>query len=95
VSTPDTICTAFQKMGVWPFNPSVVTQDMMALSLKTSSIGHLPLPQSSPMQAVLRAVREHQLKEALLVQTSPTRAISTVIHQFHEDQVNPTSNEPL
>jgi hypothetical protein len=81
-------------MGVWPFNPSVVTQDMMALSLETSSVGHLPLPQSSPVQAVLRVVCEHQLEEASLVQTSPTRAISTVIHQFHEDQVNPTLNEP-
>jgi hypothetical protein len=94
VLTPDTIHAAFRKMGVWPFNPSVVTQDMMAPSLETSSIGHLPLPQSSPVQAVLHAVREHQLEEASLVQTSPTRAISTVIRQFHEDQVSPTSNEP-
>lgn len=92
--TPDTIRAAFRTTGVWPFNPSVVTQDMMAPSLEISSVGHLPLPQLSPMQAVLHAVPEHQLEEAPLVQTSPARATSTVIRQFHEDQVNPASNEP-
>ncbi|KIK76119.1 hypothetical protein PAXRUDRAFT_57779, partial [Paxillus rubicundulus Ve08.2h10] len=49
--TPGNICAAFQKTGVWPFNPDAVTKEMMAPSLETSSIGRLPLPQASPIRA--------------------------------------------
>ncbi|KAF9220862.1 hypothetical protein BS17DRAFT_797578 [Gyrodon lividus] len=33
--TPEIICTAFRVTGVWPFNPEVVTVDMMAPSVKS------------------------------------------------------------
>lgn len=52
VLTPELIRTAFKKTGVWPFNPNLVTKEMMAPSLATSSRGCLPLPQSSPVRAV-------------------------------------------
>lgn len=41
--TPETIRAAFRKTGIWPFNPDVVTEDIMAPSLVTSSVGHLPI----------------------------------------------------
>jgi hypothetical protein len=61
--TPETIRATFRKTGVWPFNPDVVTKDMMAPSLVTSSVGHLPI-----------------------LQPSPVKALTTIIHQYHEDQ---------
>ncbi|KIJ09217.1 hypothetical protein PAXINDRAFT_50150, partial [Paxillus involutus ATCC 200175] len=48
---PDNIRAAFKKTGAWPFNPEVVTKDMMAPSLKTSAIAQLLLPQASPVRA--------------------------------------------
>ncbi|KIJ12681.1 hypothetical protein PAXINDRAFT_55385, partial [Paxillus involutus ATCC 200175] len=48
---PDNIHAAFKKTGAWPFNPEVVTKDMMAPSLKTSAIAQLLLPQASPVRA--------------------------------------------
>lgn len=39
--TPETIHASFIKTGVWPFNPNIVTKDMMAPSLVISSVGHL------------------------------------------------------
>ena len=52
VLTPELVRTAFKKTGVWPFDASLVTKEMMALSLETSSWDHLPLPQPSPVHAL-------------------------------------------
>ncbi|KIK74541.1 hypothetical protein PAXRUDRAFT_40352, partial [Paxillus rubicundulus Ve08.2h10] len=57
--TPENIHAAFCKTGVWPFNPNVVTAEMMAPSLETSSSGHLPLPQPSPVWAVMGVIRQY------------------------------------
>ncbi|KAG8215288.1 hypothetical protein J3R82DRAFT_8849, partial [Butyriboletus roseoflavus] len=51
--TPETIHTAFQVTGVWPFNPEVIASDKMAPSLKMSVVRHLPITQSSPIQALV------------------------------------------
>lgn len=40
--TPDLIRMAFRKTGVWPFNPTVISEQMMAPSKETSYQGHLP-----------------------------------------------------
>ena len=53
--TPELIRAAFKKTGVVPFNRNVVTQDMMAPSLESSSRGSLPL-QTSPVRAVARLI---------------------------------------
>lgn len=83
--TLETIRTAFRKTGIWPFNPKVVTQDMMAPSLETSSLGQLPLPQPSPVKEVLHVIREHgHTKDVLYL--SPVRALTNVICQYHNDQ---------
>ncbi|KAG8216143.1 hypothetical protein J3R82DRAFT_8146, partial [Butyriboletus roseoflavus] len=51
--TPELIHTAFEKTGVWPFSPDIVTTEMMAPSLETSSKSSLPLPQPSPVHAIV------------------------------------------
>ena len=51
--TPKTIRMMFEKTGVVPFNPSIVTAEMMALSLESSYRSHLPLAPSSPMKIIM------------------------------------------
>jgi hypothetical protein len=60
--TPETIKSAFRKTGVWPFNPKVVTDEMLAPALETSNQGHLPITPASPIQAVLQLFRELDLQ---------------------------------
>ncbi|KIK84754.1 hypothetical protein PAXRUDRAFT_88313, partial [Paxillus rubicundulus Ve08.2h10] len=48
--TPENDHLAFKQTGVWPLNPDVVTGEMMASSLETSSHGQLPLPLPSPVR---------------------------------------------
>jgi DDE superfamily endonuclease len=56
--TPETIRSAFRKTGAWPFDPGVVTAEMMAPSLATSCQGSLPLPQPSPIRAIASMLRQ-------------------------------------
>ena len=60
VLTPELVKTAFRKTGVWPFSTDVVTKGMMAPSLETSSHGHLPLPQPSPVLALTSFMRKYR-----------------------------------
>jgi hypothetical protein len=50
--TPENIRMAFKKTGVIPVNQDVVTEQMMALSLESSSRTSLPIPQSSPLKVM-------------------------------------------
>ena len=48
--TPPTVKSAFCKTGVWPFNPSAISDTQLKPSIDTSSQGSgLPLPQSTPL----------------------------------------------
>lgn len=60
--TPETIKSAFRKTGVWPFNPKVITNEMLAPALETSNQGHLSITPASPIQAVLQLFRELDLQ---------------------------------
>ena len=46
--TADNIKSAFKKTGVWPFNPNVVTEEMLAPSKETSCEAKLPIPPDDP-----------------------------------------------
>ena len=50
--TPENIKSAFQKTGIVPFNPDVVTPAMMALSKETSSEEHLPVKSSKGIKII-------------------------------------------
>lgn len=43
------IKATFQKTGVWPFNPNVISTEMMAPSKETSREGHLPIVPATPV----------------------------------------------
>lgn len=51
---PKTIRTAFRKTGIWPFDPSIITKEMMAPSKVTSCEGHLPIPPPTPVCTLAR-----------------------------------------
>ncbi|KIK80085.1 hypothetical protein PAXRUDRAFT_159612, partial [Paxillus rubicundulus Ve08.2h10] len=59
VLTPELVRMAFKKTGVWPLNPDVITKEMMATSLETSSQGNLPLCQPSPVRAVSSMMHQY------------------------------------
>lgn len=46
--TPENVKSAFEKTGVWPYNPLVVTEQMLAPSKATSVQAYLPVPMSDP-----------------------------------------------
>ena len=46
---PENIKASFHKTGVWPFDPSVVTNEMMALSKETSCEGRLLVVPATPV----------------------------------------------
>jgi hypothetical protein len=54
--TPDTVKAAFAATGVYPFNPNAIKEKQMAPSLPTSTKGTFPLPQPSPVRAIIAAM---------------------------------------
>lgn len=62
--TPNIIRAAFRKTGVWPFNPSVITQDMMAPSRETSCEGHLPVVPATPVRVIAKLLQDLSINDA-------------------------------
>ena len=81
--TPENIKAAFKKTGVWPFNPNVVTAEMLAPSKDTSCEAHVPLPPDDPAIDVLATmlrklakideVEDEPISEALIAGPSNTK----------------------
>jgi hypothetical protein len=59
VFTKENILVAFRKTGMVPFNPDVITDAMMALSLETSISTCLPLKLVSPLQEMVDLISRH------------------------------------
>lgn len=55
--TPENIKAAFQKTGVWPFNPEIVTSEMLAPSKETSCESHMPVPPAEPVKILATLLR--------------------------------------
>jgi hypothetical protein len=51
----DTICAAFRATGLVPFNPNIITPSQMKPNVPTAIKGAFPLPQPSPVCAVIAA----------------------------------------
>ncbi|KZP22653.1 DDE-domain-containing protein, partial [Athelia psychrophila] len=47
--TEATVLAAFEKTGIHPFNPNIITAQQMKTSLPSSIVGALPLPMPSPV----------------------------------------------
>ena len=57
--TKSNIQAAFAKTGIVPYNPGVVTTEMMAPSLETSTTSLLPLGLASPVREVVDLISHH------------------------------------
>ena len=49
----DTVKAAFSATGVWPYNPDAIRDERLKPSLPTSIKGSFPIPQSSPVHAII------------------------------------------
>jgi hypothetical protein len=56
---PENIKAAFRKTGVIPFNPDVVTTDMMAPSQETSTRATVPIQQSGPIKTISEIIIDY------------------------------------
>ena len=74
ILTPGNIHLAFEAIGVWPFNPKVVTAEMMAPSLEMSSKNQLPLPQASPICAINSVMCQYLCDRTTMMPTTPPMA---------------------
>jgi hypothetical protein len=54
VMKESTICAAFRATGFVPYNPSIITNKMVAPSIEHSSTGSLPVPHTSPIKKIIR-----------------------------------------
>lgn len=61
--TPENIKSSFRKTGVWPFDPSVITPEMMAPSKETSCEGHLPITPVTPVRVIAKLLRDLAVKD--------------------------------
>jgi len=61
VFTPETIKAAFAATGLHPFNPEAITDKQIKPSLPTSTESSFPLPQPSPVQAIISAMDSQPL----------------------------------
>ena len=72
--TESNIQAAFAKTGVVPYNPDVVTMQMMAPSLSTSTTSLLPLGLASPLREVVDLISHHNARKRKCQETSDMAA---------------------
>jgi len=105
--SPTLIKKAFEKTGIWPFNPNVVPVEMMAPSKETSREGHLPFAPSTPIRIAARHL-EYTLFPPAEKMTSPTNSVvpgvaddvaavvDFAVHQLRDPAVDYlTRNSPI
>jgi hypothetical protein len=61
--TEGNIRAAFAKTGIVPFNPGIITVEMMAPSLKTSTTSLLPLGLASPVREIVDLISHHKARK--------------------------------
>jgi hypothetical protein len=77
--TPTLVKMAFEKTGIFPFNPEVIRPEQMRPSETTSVKGSFPVTLPSPVQRVVHALRSHQPTRAEV--SPPPRTRPTSEHQ--------------
>ena len=91
--SPALVKKAFEKTGIWPFNPDVISTEMMAPSKETSQKGYLPFTPSTPIRNTARQLK-HMLQPAPLINPvipdivdDVTAVIDSVMHQLRDPAV--------
>ena len=86
--TEPTIRAAFEKTGIYPFNPEVITAKQLKPSEPTSTIGSLLIPMPSPVRAIM-AVFNHC--DVTAFDSSP----DTHLHAPMSSITNPSTPTPV
>jgi hypothetical protein len=73
--SPALVKKAFEKTGIWLFNPDVIPAEMMAPSKETSQIGHLPLTPSTPVRIAAQQL-EHILRPSAETTTPLMKSVA-------------------
>ena len=68
VLTHDNVKAAFQKTGVWPFNPGVISKEMITPSKETSCEGHLPIAPSTPVWVLAKMLQLTQSQRSQMIE---------------------------
>ncbi|KAF9440516.1 hypothetical protein P691DRAFT_793341 [Macrolepiota fuliginosa MF-IS2] len=63
--TCENIKATFQKAGVWPFNPAVVTKETLAPSKPTSQQSNLPIAPPTPLRIITNLLQKLSLEDDL------------------------------
>lgn len=102
--TPDVIKAAFRKTGVWPFNPSVITEDMMAPSKETSVEGHLPIIPPTPIRVIADLLQKLSVQDDVVEEdedsdldepVTPTAPRTNVRKGIFDDAIKKLSHTQL
>lgn len=101
--TTDTIQAAFRATGVHPFDRTVITVEQMKPSIETSVKGSFPLPQPSPVRAVIAAFRHQppttfdtdEDTHMLPPSSSPSRMLADTPTRKRARAVDPTIDPDL
>ncbi|SJK99862.1 uncharacterized protein ARMOST_03173 [Armillaria ostoyae] len=91
---PPIIRSAFRKTRVWPYDPSVVTADMMAPSKETSVEGALPLIPATPIRIIAKFLRQAVQMEVRDDLESASDSSSEVGVGGDDDDDDPFINAP-
>ena len=75
----ENIIAAFRKTGVVPLDRDVITEEMLAPSITSSSRGFLPIPQVSPVR-VMEDMIHRQLARKVAVSQNDTVDASPSVH---------------
>jgi uncharacterized membrane protein len=81
--TKGIICAAFRKCGIEPYDPSVITEEDMAMAEKTSILASLPIPPTLP--AFMEVVHPAPPDQSTSSQEAPTNSDHPI------ESRNPTS----
>ena len=95
--TPELIQKAFEKTGVFPFNPKVVSPEMMAPSKETSLEGPLPLIPPTPVRTAATSLcnllhqpskpGQHPSSSGQHVHNDTTNLINCTVNQLEDPEL--------
>ena len=95
--TKENVEAAFAATGIHPFNPDVVKPKQMKPAEAMSTQSSFPLPQSSPVRAMIMACRNHEFTFRECHPDSPPRSqadASIFSGSLSDDIVDPTLRSP-
>jgi hypothetical protein len=93
--TPDNVKAAFRKTGVYPFNPSVITNDMLAPARETALEHHAVVPLETPVRVLVGAITklQRQWRDAPSTSGNEIRATSPTTRSGNKTATSDNDDE--